>query len=312
MKKIQKLLILLVCCIGLLCCAVYANDFDFPITQIGVSQNVKSEQVVNTKSDVAQKSQSINLAKPKLILKPKQINQVQQSTIITVQTPEQAKDKNVITPKQTTNGHAVQLAKPTLVKQIENKENQFEEKWLELEWNKWHAKVVNTIYQNNYCVFDMWKKNAFAYSFYVNKDKTLFNVVVYYIPNTTVDINPHSEKFMWVSVNQPFYAYSLDENAFFEITVNKDAKMSKNTLVDIIKSSSVSQFKEKEVPRAKHIRKSAENITRLETVFPKTLEFPQGSQRTKVLVTAFYYASTKGGDYTEKSFNDVEKIKVMQ
>ena len=186
-----------------------------------------------------------------------------------------------------------------------------EEKWLELEWNKWHAKVRNIIYQNKYSQGLLSSETSFAYNFYVDNNQKLSNIVVYFFPKETLNAKDNSAGLWWIENNKLFYAYSLDQNVFYELQTTKHVKLSKSNFIDVVKSARVTRtLTEFKTPKGKQMKKMANNITKLETIFKRALVYPAGSKRTKVLVVALYrHTYGKGSDYTEKDFNDVEKVK---
>lgn len=204
------------------------------------------------------------------------------------------------------------ISQPSFNQSFDNIDEQ-EEKWLELEWNKWHAKVRNIIYQNNYSKGLLSSETSYAYNFYVDNNQKISNIVVYFFPKETLNAKDNSAGLWWTKENQPFYAYSLEQNVFYELQITKNVKLSKNNLIDVVKSANVvCTLTESKTPRGKKMKNLANNITRLETIFKRALIYPTGSKRTKVLVTALYrHTYGQGSDYTEKDFNDSEKVKIQ-
>ena len=203
------------------------------------------------------------------------------------------------------------IAQPDFVNDLDNTQ-EVEEKEILLEWNKWHAKVRNIIYTNRYSKGMLRPETSYAYNFYVDKNQKVSNVVVYHFPKDTITAKDGSERMWWIWYNQPFYAYSLKQDTYYKLKATKSVKVSKNNLTEIVKNSEVvSIVKQHQVPWVgSDMKKFANNITRLETVFGKSLVFPAGSKREKILVVALYrHTYGQGSDYTENDFDDVEKIK---
>lgn len=202
------------------------------------------------------------------------------------------------------------IAQPKLEEKQTNEVQ--EEKWIELEWNKWRAKIVNIIYDNGYCVYELYRKAAYGYYFDVDNNQKISDIVICYFPPTTLNIDEKSAELWWMTPDAPFYTYSLKHDVFFELKTTKKVRLTKDNLINIVHTAKTLPIVSSKVPVAKAMKMSANNIKRLETVFKRALVYPDGSKRKSVVVTAVYRSSREAADYTAESFNDIEKIKVTQ
>ena len=191
------------------------------------------------------------------------------------------------------------------------KEEPEEEEWLSIQWNQWHADVNNLIRDKDYILYSLWHDNSFAYSFIVNNQRQLSEVIVYFIPFSTYDVIRSEKKGDAVyKANTPFYAYCIDNNTFYKLKLSEDIKtLGGSKFRENLSKSKISVVDEKYVPRAVYLRQSAENLKK--TSGNKVYTYPYGSQRKKVFVYAVLNSveKTNWKGFKASDYDDIERVK---
>ena len=185
-----------------------------------------------------------------------------------------------------------------------------EEKWLEIEWNQWRADVQNKILNSKYMSKQLLKDNSYAYNFKVDNKRKMSEIVVYFIPNSTLEVRAGRKDVGLFKADAPFYAYCIDNNSFYKLKIFPDTLfLDGGEFSKLVKKARISLVAEKYVPRAQYLKLSAENLRLMSN--DSILTYPQGSQRKEVYVSTALFSTNNGSwkGFTASDYNDTERVK---
>ena len=188
---------------------------------------------------------------------------------------------------------------------FQNHEDNVKESWLDIEWNVWHAnarnsllKYVSSLKLSNYCL---------AFSFYVDKNMQISDVVVYFLPG-----NSFNKWFAYIKKDGTYYAYVLSTNEFYKFKTEKSISIHNSLSLystDFIEQMKISTVKQEYVPEANKMITFARQIKALSG--SQFLKYPTGSKRYKVRVTGGWQDLFSNGSvyYSSSDFDDKERVK---
>lgn len=189
---------------------------------------------------------------------------------------------------------------------------QLEEQWLEIVWNKWHAKVRNKFTSDisasntpdNYILATICK---------IDLNKNISNIMIIYFPEKSLNIVSGTA---YVKKGEDFYLYNHNSDKFFIMNIDKNVSCTigaehKNEKEEIQKILATAKYREEifyKIPYFTFFETSASKIQKRQG--QSFLKFPEGSKRASVVVAcALTDLDTVATvtEYTAGMFNDIER-----
>ncbi len=188
---------------------------------------------------------------------------------------------------------------------FQNLEDNIEESWLDIEWNTWHANARNPLLK---FINDLKFKDFYlGFTFYVNKNRQITDIVVYFLPG-----NSFNKWFAYMKKDGVYYAYVYSTNEFYKFKTDKKIPVNNGFFIykqDIIEKMTITKTKKEYVPECDKIISFAKDINSLSGI--DYLKYPKGSKRYKVRVEGGWQDLIHSGKkyYSSSDFDDTERIK---